>query len=205
MERIRHRNRKRQREAAAENRDGSLVTRAPARPLLPQTPAAPSPTFPGVPGLPLASPAPASPSCSLGTRTPGYELIQHSCHMGKSQAPHPSHFSSELLTSGYPQLTPLTLFIFPWQQWPRKAHPTPPAPAPSQYKEKKKKSQETKAVLNQQGWLRVCGGPRLVPYLSPHSVSVSRKKQLKKSLSFHIPCPGCKPFPRPILSPPFSL
>ena len=30
MERIRHRNRKRQRQAATENRDGSLVTRAPA-------------------------------------------------------------------------------------------------------------------------------------------------------------------------------
>lgn len=130
------------------------------RPQLSQTPAAPSPTFPGVPGLPLASPAPASPSCSLRTRTPGYELIQHSCHNGKSQAPHPSHFSSELLTSGYPQLTLLTLTLFPWQQWPRKVHPTPTCPST-----RKKKSQETKAVLNQQGRLRACGGPRPVPSL----------------------------------------
>ena len=92
MERIRHRNRKRQREEAMENRAGRLVTRAQPRPLLSQTPAAPSPAFPGVPGPPLANPAPASPSCSLRTKTPGYELIQHSCHNGEKSGPSPLSF-----------------------------------------------------------------------------------------------------------------
>ena len=171
------------------------------RPLLPQTPAAPSPTSQECLAFPWPAPPPPPQLALSGLKRQAMSLSSTAATMGKSQAPHASHFSSELLTSGYPQLTPLTLFIFPGQQWPRKAHPTPTCPSTRE----KKKSQETTAVLNQQGWLRVCGGPRLVPYLSPHSVSVSRKKQLKKSLSFHIPCPGCKPFPRPILSPPSSL
>lgn len=113
--------------------------------------ALPSPTPPPPPHLALSGP-----------KLQGMSLSSTAATMGKSQAPHPCHFSSERLTSGYPQLTLLTLFIFPWQQWPRKAQPTPTCPST---RKKKKKSQETKAVLNQQGQPTACGGPRSVPYL----------------------------------------
>ena len=168
------------------------------RPLLSQTPAARSPTFPRVPGPPLANPSSFPPSllphlALSGLKLQGMSLSSTAATTGKSQAPHPCHFCSELLTPVYPQLTLLILFIFPWQQWPRKSHPTPICPSTK----KKKKSHKTYVALNQQeGQPRACGEPRCVPYPFLPSVSIPRKKQLKKSLSLHIPCPQGKPFPR---------
>lgn len=104
------------------------------RPLLSQTPAARSPTFPRVPGPLLANPSSFPPSllphlALSGLKLQGMSLSSTAASTGKSQAPHPCHFCSELLTPVYPQLTLLTLFIFPWQQWPRKSHPTPICPS----------------------------------------------------------------------------
>lgn len=106
------------------------------RPLLPQTPAAPSPTSQECLAFPWPAPPPPPQLALSGLKRQAMSLSSTAATMGKSQAPHASHFSSELLTSGYPQLTPLTLFIFPGQQWPRKAHPTPTCPST---REKKKK------------------------------------------------------------------